>query len=63
MEQNNNVVLNATPTPLVTQTVTSSTYENDPYINAIQEQTAAIHLQFAVLIAVMIFLKIWRRGK
>lgn len=32
-------------------------------IKAINDQTAAIHLQFAILIAVLLVLRLWRRGR
>lgn len=50
---------------LGTQTVTQTVYSADAeYIaSRIDYQTGAIHLQFAVLIVVLIFLKIWRREK
>lgn len=45
-------------------TVTSSVYSADiEYLGArIDYQTNAIHIQFAVLILVLIFLKVWKRG-
>lgn len=53
------------PTPAATQTVTSSVYSADTAFLAsrIDYQTQAIHIQFAVLIVVLVFLKIWRKGK
>lgn len=35
---------------------------NDDVVQAIHDLMAGIHLQFAVLILVMIFLKYWKRG-
>lgn len=54
-----------TVTPAATQTVTSSVYSADVAYLAgrIDYQTQAIHIQFAVLIAVLVFLKFWRRNK
>lgn len=51
------------PTPTMEVIATPVIYDNQPIIDAIHEQTASIHLQFAVLIAILIFLKIWKRGK
>lgn len=65
-EDNQEIPLEIIPlTPLPIETVTSSVYSADAsYIaSRIDYQTSAIHFQFAVLILVLVFLKLWRRGK
>lgn len=68
MNETNDIILLEPLSSVTTDTysgVYSAVYSPDTeYIaSRIDYQTSAIHMQFAVLILVLVFLKVWRRGK